>query len=263
MRILQHFIVPVLSVVPNDRTVLPSHYFGTAFFINGDGVFLTARHVIEECEAEVASRGGECGLGVCKPGDDSSLFFGKVIVREFAPPPYDIAIGIIDVPTRAAFVFGETQKLLVWDDVYTAGYPITAVHRDHGGSRIDARGHKGYVLRKVPQGHLLIHPHPDVIEVNFSITKGLSGAPVVQRDQRNVEGASIDHFVLVGICVNNEPAEIVDFRHTEVSEEGKEFSETTSRIEEYGIVHDLRPLADWKPACLGGITLRNAIVPNA
>lgn len=262
MKILQDYIVPVVRTDTDDRGIAVKGLFGTAFFINSRGVFVTARHVIENCEADVVANGGRIGLVMRKPGDNKYRYHTDIVHFTCHDPPYDVAVGVADKPSTAAFLFGEGCKVLVWDDVYTAGYPETAMHQLADQFRIDARGHKGQVLRKLPPGHFLVHPHPDVIELSFPITKGLSGAPLVLRDQHDADGNPLPYFVLIGVCVGNQPSEIVDFSHTEVTEEGNEFKETKSRIEEYGIAHDIRPLADWRPACLGDMTLRDAIQPN-
>jgi hypothetical protein len=57
-------------------------------------------------------------------------------------------------------------------------------------------------------------------------------------------------------------AETVAFSHTEVIDGNTKISEKTSKIELYGIAHDLLPLTGWKPLCLGGVTLAQAIEPT-
>ena len=67
---------------------------------------------------------------------------------------------------------------------------------------------------------------------------------------------------LLGICVGTTEAETVTFAHSEVINGNITFSEKTSKVELYGLAHDLLPLADWRPGCLNGLTLREAIYPT-
>lgn len=67
---------------------------------------------------------------------------------------------------------------------------------------------------------------------------------------------------LIGVCIGTTEAETVAFSHTEVIDGTTRFSEKTSKIELYGLANDLLPLADWKPSCLGGTTLAQAIEPT-
>ena len=67
---------------------------------------------------------------------------------------------------------------------------------------------------------------------------------------------------LLGVCVGTTEAETVAFSHTEVVDGETTFREKTSKIELYGLAHDLLPLSEWKPECLGGQTLAAAIGPT-
>ena len=261
MKILQDYIVPVVRFDEDGQGVAVKKHFGTGFFINSQGVFVTACHVIKNCEADIAANGGHLGLVIRKTNNERR-YLGDIIDVTCHAPPYDVAVGVADKPSKADFLLGDESKVWMWDDVYTAGYPLTSTHVDANRFIFTPRGHKGQVLRKLPAGHFLMHPHPDVIEISFSITKGLSGAPLVLRDQRDADGNLLSYFTLIGVCVGNQPSETVDFSYTDVTDDGTQLRETTKRIEEYGIVHDLRPLAEWQPSCLGGMTLREAIRPT-
>ena len=263
MKLLQHFVVPYVRLDNPDERPTIGTVHGTAFFINSNGAFLTARHVVENCEADIKDHGGVAALVMSNEEHPEVRFAGRVERRFFPDKPYDVAVGTVRRKSKGYFVFDSGVKAWMWEDVYTAGYPVSATTRRNGDIRIDARGLKGEILRRLPAGDILIHPHPDIIEVSFAITRGMSGAPLVMRNAHDQNGNPIPYFVLLGVCVGNEPSQIVDFSHTEVQDGGKEFKERIARIEEYGLVHDIRPLKDWKPECLSPLTLGEAIQPDA
>ena len=105
-----------------------------------------------------------------------------------------------------------------------------------------------------------MQPHPDVIEVSFPIPKGLSGAPLVQQwNEPPKSKRNNPPFILLGVCVGNEESEVLAYAHEEVTDGNTTHREKVIKVERYGIVHDLRPLADWKPECWNGATLRETI----
>jgi Trypsin-like peptidase domain len=261
MKIIQDYIIPVVRLSRRDNKPRFEMLHGTAFFVNSNGVFITASHVIQAAKNDVDKNGGHIALVMRNAENAENVYSGKIQEISFADPPYDIAVGVVSQPSSSCFVFVNDVKTWAWTDVYTAGYPATAVADDLGKFRIDVRSHKGYILRKLPPGKFLMHEHPAVIEVNFSIPKGLSGAPLMLRWD-NYDGHDSPPFILVGVCCGNQPSEVVDHAITDIDDNGVKFEERVSRIEEYGIIHDLRPLIDWKPTCLGGLTLGQAVVHN-
>jgi hypothetical protein len=52
---VNQYVVPVLSAAPDGNAAL----HGTAFFINSDGVLLTAGHVIEAARSAATRNGGK------------------------------------------------------------------------------------------------------------------------------------------------------------------------------------------------------------
>lgn len=264
MKILQDYVAPYIRY--DDSTQPPTiAAHGTAFFINSSGTFLTAGHVVKNCEADIKNNGGSAALLVRDEKHPRKRIVARIEQFNLADDPYDVAIGVINQQskTKGGFVFGEHAKAWMWHDVWTAGYPESATLMIPGGfSIIDARGHKGQILRSLPAGHFLMHPHPDIFELSFAITKGISGAPLVKLNQKDQAGKKIPYFVLLGVCVGNGSSSLVDFAHEEVVDGVTQFKEIIKRIEEYGLAHDLRPLADWQPNCLKGASLRNAVQPT-
>lgn len=263
MKLLQDFVVPYVRIERRQGRVLIAEMHGTAFFINSSGAFLTAGHVIQSCEAKIKLSGGEAAIVMHDRRHPGDRFAGIVEHTAFAPAPYDIAIASVNRPTTGYFFLGTSLKAWMWEEVFAAGYPSSATAVLSDNFRIDARGHKGEILRKVPAGRVLLHPHPDVIEVSFAITKGMSGSPLVMRNVLDSTGNPIEQFGLLGVCVGNERSEIVEHTLTEVIEGGARFSEKVARVEEYGIVHDLRPLSEWRADGFNGKTLTELIRPTA
>lgn len=257
MKILQDFIAPVVRF-DEATTNIVSHQ-GTAFFIDGVGTFLTARHVVEDCIEEITSSGGRWGLVMRHDADRRVAGFPTSV--EFAPAPFDVAIARVDKPSKSHAVFDPKLKMWMWTDVYTAGYPASIVGMADGRFDIDARGHRGTVLRQVNARQPYLFEHPDLFELSFAITSGLSGAPLVLRGITGPDGKAIPYFVLAGVCVGSVDSTVVAHSRFESKTDKMEHIEVTSRIEQVGIAHDLRALADWQPKLLNGKPLQECIRP--
>ena len=70
----------------------PATLHGTAFFINGEGNFLTAAHVLQAAVKKVEGTGDRICLTVRVPGtrQGNGLY---LVSFNFAPAPFDIAVG--------------------------------------------------------------------------------------------------------------------------------------------------------------------------
>jgi len=110
------------------------------------------------------------------------------------------------------------------------------------------RGFRGYVHREVKAGQLQGGFHPDAFETSFTMPQGLSGGPLF------LTGSQTE--AVIGVCVGVNRGETTEFLFEELQADGRLVTERRVRIEEYGIAHDVRPLLDWRPANLGGLTLR-------
>jgi hypothetical protein len=254
--ILQDYVVPVFRFSIRDDSYWPEEFCGTAFFINSKGAFITAAHVIKYAKKLEEEKGGIIGLVMRPPNNPEARAVGHIMEFSFADPPYDIAVGWVKHLSMSCFLLLDSKIIRIWDDVRTMGYPEDTVTKEIDGRlRPDSQGHKGYVLRKLPKGHILKDPHPACFEVSFPIPKGMSGAPLVCPDEKINEKT---YFPLIGVCVGNHQSHLVDFEMEEITENGKVYKEKRERVIEYGLVHDLWPLRDWKPECLNGITLFEA-----
>ena len=246
MKNLQEYIVPVVRLSERKGRLYFEQLHGTAFFINSCGAFITAKHVIEQAAGAAEKHGNKIALVMCKPGDDAHRHVGHIQNISFAEAPYDVAVGYVAEPSKSCFAPANTGKVWAWQDVYAAGYAESAVSRDGTSVRPDTRSLKGYVVRKVSPGRFLadVGDHPAAFEVDFAIPHCMSGAPLVLRYGPDETPPPGEPFPLLGVCVASEAITI-----------GKD-------TEYYGVVHDLWPLRNWKPDCLGGETLFKAIRPD-
>ena len=88
--------------------------------------------------------------------------------------------------------------------------------------------------------------------ITLLLWRGMSGAPLCVSAENNRYGT-------VGVCVGSARSEVVDDEIVHVIDRNKEFRETRLRIEQVGIAQDIRPLLDWPPSFLEGLSLRKAI----
>jgi hypothetical protein len=262
----------------------PAALHGTAFFIKGEGNFLTAAHVLQAAIKKVEGTGERICLTVRVPG--TRQINGLYLVSfDFAPAPFDIAVGRVAGRSQSFVKLANATAGAPLRDVMTFGYPESAQQRlGSGDLLLSHRAHKGHILRNLAAGQLSNFPHPPMFELNFAIPSALSGAPLVlERPATPLEHALMaapgqipmigmglvdvrfmpKHALhLLGVCVGTTQAETVAFSHTEVVDGETKFHEKTCKIELYGLAHDLRPLSEWKPECLGGQTLAAAISPT-
>src|SRR5690349_19994674 len=96
-----------------------------------------------------------------------------------AEPPMDVAIGITDrCVTEGAFrPTGMSSKLWMCTVVWTAGYPDNAGMPLPFAKGYPTRGYHGYLTRRIPAGPWLGYHHGDLLELNFPVVLGMSGAP--------------------------------------------------------------------------------------
>ena len=134
-----------------------------------------------------------------------------------------------------------------WQDVATFGYPINLVTPVLDSLNLNIRCHKGHVQRLTKPEDIPFGEHPSGFELNFLLSKGLSGSPLfVPKGPRD--------FV-IGVCVASLRSETIEDQIEERNEDGKIYKESILSISQYGFAHDIRPLFDFKPNIYDGQSL--------
>lgn len=250
--VLQDYVVPICRAEISSGRANLTRLEGSAFFINESGIYLTAAHVMRSIGR--AGPVSNYGLNVKDINDATLNLFAPLHGYEFAPAPYDIAIGKIEYRSRSWFAVYQGPEIEGWLDIATFGYPASALNTTLEHFNIHLRLLKGYVQRPINANELPAHkPHPKCFELNFPIPNGFSGAPLFIPKGK-------DSQQLIGVCVSSFDSEIVIDAISEISESGTKFTERRARVEQYGIAHSILTLLDWKPGILQGKSLGDVIV---
>lgn len=244
---LQSYVIPVCLYSEGNGQATIKELMGSAFFLNTEGIFLTAGHVIQGAIERSAAT--DLRIGLCQKADrgtSAQSVMCQIVEHEFAPPPYDIAIGRSSTGSETLLRL-DNVDISVWQDVAAFGYPLSIVNTDANRFDIGLRCHKGHIQRIVQAGEIKISPNPAAFELSFSISRGLSGSPLfVHRNPKDV---------VIGVCIGSVRSEITDSEIVEVNDAGKQFRESRLKIEEFGLAHDIRGLHTWSPKILGGKSL--------
>jgi hypothetical protein len=117
--VLQDYVVPIcLAEISTGRAHL-TRLEGSAFFINEEGVYLTAGHVIRAVVDRGVGSDQAYGLNVKGADTAASNFFAPLRRYEFAPKPFDIAVGLVDYRSKGWFTPYSGQKIEGWKDIAT------------------------------------------------------------------------------------------------------------------------------------------------
>ena len=252
--LLQDYVIPICSAERFKGSVSLRQLLGTAFFINNAGVFLTAKHVLQQIDKDT-SGGVDYGLCVKSQNATAADMFAPLKSWEVAPEPYDIAIGTVDAGSRAWFSRPEESRATPWKDVATLGYPETALNTSAGNFNVHPRMLKGYIQRLVDAGEIdLIAPHPICYELSFPVTSGVSGAPLFATNNNRQD--------LIGVCVGSYSAEVTDYRSTYVDDDGSRHEERSVKVEQIGIAECIFSLLEWTPGIFGQQSLAELVSPS-
>lgn len=248
--VLQDFVIPICSYEQRDSQAYLTNFYGTAFFIDEAGRYITARHVLEACSKLPHLL---FGLVIKNSNDAERSMIVPIGSTENAPDPWDIAIGSTNISSKTLFRWNEGADAASWQDVATFGYPVSALRRDLNRFDVHLRTMKGYVLRRL-DGHEYgpCGGQAPALELSFAVPAGLSGSPLFLP-----EGG--EKCSLLGVCVSSHESETQEHLYEEIKEDGGVFRERRLRVEQFGIAHSLAPLGDWRPKVLGGKSLSEVL----
>lgn len=251
--LLQSFVSPIYTYGKNDAgNPMALNLMGTGFFV-GKGLLLTAAHVLKNAthDIEAGAAVGVCANPMIRGDDGSDIqLFIDITKYDTVEHPYDIAVAMTEYSHQSIWSLGQ-HRVEISDDVTTVGYPESAFQKHQDRLYVQARVHRGYVQRVIPPNRLFIgESSPQMFELNFAVTKGMSGSPLLL----NIGAKEI----VVGICVGSHTSRLVDYSTTYVDDGGHQFSEVQQKIQEYGLAHDLTSLLDWRPSVLNGLSLGEA-----
>lgn len=247
--LLQSFICPLVMYTQNDKGVaILDKLIGTVFFINQDGVFLTAKHVVQS--ALSISEGNGMSVGVVVKGEGEAYkesFITPLVSYDFYNDNVDVCIGSVNYKTPTELFFSYNKMVGIFSDVLSFGYPIDAVHN---GVFYEDRALKGYIQReiKADRDSGLVNSGCDSYELNFVVSRGMSGSPLIKV---NPDGK----FIVVGICVGFNRSQTIDFERTEINDNGEIYVESIRKVIEYSRAPIIQGFWDWKPNILKGKSL--------
>jgi hypothetical protein len=172
--------------IPNTDDIRLAGICGTAFAI-GEGVFVTAKHVLDSI-AEY----DESGVGRVH---DLQLQ-RHPIIETHAIPDLDISLFRADVPGIKLMKW-QAKMLPLLHDVETAGFPFAL---QDGGEVFTVRAMKGHIVARSRFSRL--PPLPWYYELSFQAARGLSGAPL---------WAPLRVPSISGVVIGNQSTEMVVF----------------------------------------------------
>lgn len=134
------------------RVVAGQTKVGTAFFVAGDGTFVTAAHVVAACQAITIE-----AKGASAPARIISIDRTR-----------DIALGRAAVMPRAVARFAEAGKVRQGEQVVAFGFPLAGAVASGGNTNT------GYVAALAG-----LRDDPNMLQVSVPIQPGNSGGPLV------------------------------------------------------------------------------------
>jgi hypothetical protein len=218
----------------------PEEICGTAFAI-GDGVFMTAGHVLKNALThKVAAIGYPANNG-------SSWSASSLQATELLD--CDIGICKADISHWGPLDWAGGEPLLLSEDVQAIGYPYGL---DLEARTVVVRAFQGHVVSERKFGGL--KDWPRVYELSFQCPRGLSGAPLFPRES---EGR------VAGVIIGNAIMEMEVYRESEVLKEPeKETILVKTEALHLGIALTPREILGLSSHILGG-TVRDWLTAQA
>jgi hypothetical protein len=238
----ESIVLPICSFrLDKNKEAVYHKFYGSSFIFGDDGTMMTAAHVLREAIADAEDPDINIGVVGTPSGNQAGSIISIIKEWDFAPQPSDIAVFRSAYRSNTNFRLSPVSERNsnYWTDVNTIGFPGNLVTTIGELKTLRLRASKGYIRRMVYSGDLM-HPTPTAYELSFQIDKGMSGSPLFIR--RSTFGE------VVGICVSSIRSEYIYDRYTKIQEDGSTYSETTVKIEEFGIAHSFSDIVDWVPA---------------
>lgn len=248
--LLQDYIVPICTATVSATSARYTRVFGTGFFINGEGVILTASHVLRTVQRPEAE--GIAGISFKGLSSEVTDFFAPIVDFEYAPEPFDIAIIRIQSQSFSWFEIREERDSTLWKDAATLGYPNNALSIICDYFRINLRALKGYIQREVNDNEIpILGAHPKLYEISIPLSSGMSGAPLFTCDDNRQQ--------LIGVCIGSYDSEMYNHSIESIADNGEKTIESKIRFEQISYAQSIFPLLSWRPKLLRGQSLGESI----
>ena len=174
----------------------PPEYLGTAFFIDQDGTFLTARHVVSG-HADIV------GVSLKHHPGPEERPIATALEDIKLGSDIDLARGRADIPDRQAIRLADTEPA-AGGDVLTAEFSrSTQVEPGKGLGLHNPSVHKGHIVRAFGTEEPPFQRRTQVYELSFPALLGASGAPVVDLDNLSVVG-----LIVANVATHLIPAQV-------------------------------------------------------
>ena len=167
----------------SDREKRRTGILGTGFFINANGVLLTAKHIFNGYDENKESL-----LVMFVDRNDKVYNIKTTIIH--TSKKYDIAALKVDVTNNSYFKV-RNRKLLNNSDYMTVEFSRISMDRDHSTGKqttfFNPSCRKGNIITTYISEYPESEP-TKIIEVSFPVLQGASGAPLFECDSPNVVG---------------------------------------------------------------------------
>lgn len=242
----RQYIVPVVRYLGAREDGLEiAGMYGSAFFINAVGGFMTAKHVMESVICAVQKEGGQAAL--LRTTLQASSEVCPILEHDFAPKPFDIAVGRVRPPTSGCASAGGIGNLPgLGDEVSVIGYP------EYSQPALPMRFQQNLFRPTQFRGIVSAvgsprtnDPMDPVLEFSFDVPPGVSGSPVFAGGVISIPP------ILVGVCIANERSEYtLEISREEETAGGAKSITRTVHAHTRGYAHKVvHLLSTWRPAC--------------
>jgi len=198
-RMMDMIVFPIVKALFYPDDVEVHKIIGTGFFLNENGIFITARHVFQgrgsaldkedangyavycihavNLESKYVLR--HIDVGSIKTRNDTDIAMGKVEMNQFGKPNENITKTELEKTAHLNYVSGE--NVAVGTKIFTVAHPLTTISnlsKGHINIAIKSEAYEGKITKHYPVRRdvgLLTWP---CYETDMEIKGGASGGPV-------------------------------------------------------------------------------------